>query len=298
MKIGFVGLGTMGMPMAKNLRTAGHDLVVHDLVRQAVDGFVADGGRAAPVAEMAADVDVLLLSVPSPEACEQLLIGPGGALESAADGQLWIDFSSNGPDTARRIATAAREQGVGYLDAPVSGGPWGAEAGTLGIMVGGSTDDFTRAGPVFDVLGGNVRHFGPPGAGCVAKLANQIILGAINASVAEAYILAVRNGLDPKELFELLSTATAGGITHDKLITDVILPRNFTSRFSVNLLQKDLALAVQLGRQSGVRMLLTTMSDQIFQEAKAHGLGDEDMAAIFKPLEDLSGVTVKGSSAS
>ena len=295
MKLGFIGLGTMGMPMARVLREAGHELFVHDVDRARAQAFVADGGKAVQsAAEMAGQVQMLMLSLPQPADCEAVLLGPGGAVETASKRQIWIDFSTNGPATARGIAEAAAERGAGYLDAPVSGGPWGAESGTLTIMVGGAEEDFERAREVLDVVGGNVQHFGPSGSGCLAKLANQIVLGAINAAVAEAYVLAARGGLDPQRLFGMLKTATAGGITHDRLLEDVILPRKFAPRFSVDLLEKDLALAAEVGRQTGVRLLITSTADQVFQEAQAQGLGGEDMGAVFKPLEGLAGVVVKG----
>jgi 3-hydroxyisobutyrate dehydrogenase/2-hydroxy-3-oxopropionate reductase len=285
----------MGMPMAQVLRGAGHELFVLDLDPGRVREFTADGGQAVEsVAELAGQVEALMLSLPEPADCEAVLLGSGGAIETAPPGQLCFDFSTNGPATARRIAAAAAERGMGYLDAPVSGGPWGAAAGTLTIMVGGAEEDFERARALFDVVGGNVQWFGPPGSGCLAKLANQIILGAINVAVAEAYVLAARGGLDPQRVFEMLRTATAGGVTHDRLLEDVILPRKFTPRFSVDLLQKDLGLAADVGRQLGVRLLLTSLTDQLFQEAQGQGLGGEDMGAVLKPLERLAGVVVGG----
>ena len=295
MKIGFIGLGKMGMPMATQLRAAGHDLVVHNRSRGKVEAFVAAGGVAASSpAEVAQQVEVLLVCLPFPQICEEVLTGPDGAIETAPDGQLWIDLSTNGPDTARRIAAAAAEQGVGYLDAPVSGGPSGAEAGTLAIMVGGAKEDFDRAEDLLDILGGNVQHFGPVGAGSVAKAANQMIVGATNAILAEAYVLAVRNGLDPEQLFGMLRTARANSASHELVIPSVVLPRKFEATFTVDLLAKDLGLAVALGRESGVRLLVTNLTDQLYQEAQARGCGDQDIGAVFRPLEELAGVEVKG----
>ncbi len=298
MKIGYIGLGNMGMPMATNLRAAGHELVVHNRSRGKVEAFVAEGGVAATSPpDVAQQVEVLMVCLPFPQTCEEVLIGPGGAIEAAPDGQLWIDLSTNGADTARRIAAEAAQKGLGYLDAPVSGGPPGAEAGTLAIMVGGAREDFERAAHLLDILGGNVQHFGPVGAGCVAKLANQIVVGATNAVLAEAYVLAVRNGLDPQQLFDMLRTARANSATHELLLPNIVLPRKFDAAFAVNLLSKDLGLALALGRDSGVRLLVTNLVDQLFQEAQARGYGDQDIGAIFRPLEELAGVEVRSADA-
>ena len=294
MKIGFIGLGNMGMHMARNLRAAGHELVVHNRSRAKVDAFVAQGGTAAwSPAEVTSQVEIVMACLPFPQTCEEVFLGPDGAIEGAGQGQLWIDFSTNGPDTARRIAAGAVGQGAGFLDAPISGGPAGAEAGTLAIMVGGAEADFARAQPVLQAVGGNVRHFGPVGSGSVVKLVNQLIAAATSAAIAEGYVLAVKNGVEPRALYEMLHTATADSRMHERLVPDQILARDFAPLFAVDLLAKDLGLAAQLGRQSGVRALVTTLSDQLFQEAQLKGHGQSDIAAIIRPLEELTGVEVR-----
>ena len=258
MKIGYIGLGKMGLPMASNLRDAGHDLVVHNRSRGKVDAFVAEGGTAATSpADVAGQVDVVCVNLPRPEDSDLILLGPEGAIETAKDGQLWIDFGTNGPDTAQKHAAAAAEKGVGYLDAPVSGGPGGAEAGTLAVFVGGTPESFEQGTDILDVIGGTIQHFGPVGAGCVAKLANQMIISAIRAGNAEAFV------------------------------------RDFSPGFAVDLLLKDLRLALDLGRRSGVRLVTTSLADQLYQEARAKGHGELDASALFLTLEDLSGVEVK-----
>ena len=164
MRVGFIGLGAMGLPMARNLRAAGFDVVVHNRSRGKVNDFVAAGGEAASTpAEVAASVDVVCACLPIPPVCEEVFLGSDGVIEGASEGQLWIDFSTNGPDTSQRVSDAAAATGCGYLDAPISGGVWGAEAGTLAIMVGGEVADFERGGPVFEAVGANIRHFGPVG---------------------------------------------------------------------------------------------------------------------------------------
>ena len=299
MKIGYIGLGMMGLPMARNLRKAGHTLVVHNRTRAKASAFAKGGGTvAATPAEVARQADVVMACLSSPEASEEVFLGRNGVIEGASDGQLWIDFSSNGPGTAQRAAAEAARKGIGYLDAPVSGGPPGAEAGTLAIMVGGAKEDFDRAKSLFAVLGSTIQHFGPVGAGSVAKIANQMIVGATNAIIAEAYVLAVRNGLDPEQLFETLKNARANSRSHELVMPTIILPRKFDATFTVDLLVKDLGLAVELGRRSGVRLLVTTVADQLYQETRAKGYGKQDIGAVIRPLEELSGVEVKGSNSS
>ncbi len=298
MKIGYIGLGKMGMPMAKNLRAAGHELVVHNRSRAKVDDFVAEGGiAAASPAEVAGQVEVLCVNVPTPEISVELLLGPDGAIETVTDGQLWIDFGTNGPDTARTCAAAGAEKGAGYLDAPVSGGPGGAEAGTLAMFVGGAEEDFQRGKELLDILGGNVQLFGPVGSGCVAKLANQMIIAGVRAANAEAFVLAVKNGIDPAQLYKTLMGAFAASRCMEVDLPNLVLKRDFSARFAVDLLLKDLGLALELGRRSEVRLLATSLADQLFQETRQHGYGDLDAAAVFKPLEELTGVEVTSAGA-
>ena len=294
MRIGYIGLGKMGLPMATNLRAAGHDLIVHNRSRGKVDDFVAEGGTAAATpAEVAAEADVVCLNVPLPQDSEAILLGEDGALETARDGQLWIDFGTNGPDTAQKCAAEAAGNGVGYLDAPVSGGPAGATAGTLAVFVGGTAEDFAAGQELLDIVGGNVQHFGPVGAGCVAKLANQMIIAGVRAANAEAYVLAVKNGINPQQLFDTLMGAYAASRCMEVDMPNLVFPGDFEARFGVELLLKDLGLALELGRRSNVRLLATTLADQLYQETRHKGLGDLDAAALIKPLEELAGVEVR-----
>ncbi len=294
MRVGFIGLGKMGLPMATNFRAAGHHLIVHNRSRAKVDAFVAEGGTAAgSPAEAAAEAEVLCVNLPKPEDSDAVLLGENGAIETAPDGQLWIDFGTNGPDTARRHAAAAAEKGIGYLDSPVSGGPGGAEAGTLAMFVGGAVEDFEHGSPLLDIIGGNIQHFGPVGAGCVAKLANQMIIAGVRAANAEAFVLAVKNGIDPAQLYTTLMGAFAASRAMEVDLPGLVLKGDFSANFAVELLLKDLGLALDLGRESNVRLLATTLADQLYQEARTMGYGDLDAAAIFKPLEQLAGVEVR-----
>ncbi len=293
MRIGYIGLGKMGLPMARNLRAAGHELIVHNRSRAKVDAFAADGGTAAGTpAEVSSLADVVCVNVPMPEDSLELLLGADGALETARAGQLWIDFGTNGPDTARRCAEAGMTKGVEYLDAPVSGGPSGAEAGTLAVFVGGTPEAFAQGREVLDVIGGKIEHFGPAGSGCIAKLTNQMIIASVRAANAEAFVLAVKHGLNPRQLYETLMGAFAASRCMEVDLPNLVLPRDFSARFAVDLLLKDLGLALEVGRQSGVPLLATAQADAIYQEIRAKGWGGLDAAATFKRLEEIVGVEV------
>ena len=293
MQVGFIGLGAMGLHMARNLRSAGFDVVVHNRSQAKVDAFVAEGGAAASSpADLASQVEVVMACLPTPPVCEEVFLGDDGVIAGAPQGQLWIDFSTNGPDTAQRIAAGSATKGCGFLDAPISGGTVGAEAGTLAIMVGGDEADFDRAAPLFEAVGSKARHFGAAGAGSVVKLVNNAIGAATSVAIAEGYVAATKYGIDPRQMFETLQAATASSPAHDRMIGDSVLPRDFTSRFGLDLHAKDQALAADLGRQVGVRMLVTSLVSQVYQEAQARGYGGLNTSAIIRPLEDLAGVEV------
>ncbi len=296
MRVGFIGLGAMGLPMAVNLRSAGFDVVVHNRSRGKVEDFVAAGGQAADSpADLAARVDVVCACLPVPPVCEDVFLGAGGVREGAQAGQTWIDFSTNGPDTSQRLAAAAQAQGCGYLDAPISGGVWGAQAGTLAIMVGGEAADFERAAPVFEAVGANIRRFGPSGSGSVVKLVNNMIGAAVNAAIAEGYVAAVKYGIDPAAMYDTLRSATASSPAHDRMINEDVLQRDFSAKFALDLHAKDQQLAADLGKLVGVRMLVTSAVNELYKEAQARGYGGQNTTAIIRPLEDLHGVTVQPS---
>jgi 3-hydroxyisobutyrate dehydrogenase-like beta-hydroxyacid dehydrogenase len=293
MRVGFIGLGAMGLPMARNLRAAGFDVVVHNRSRGKVNDFVAAGGEAASTpAQVAASVDVVCACLPIPPVCEEVFLGSNGVIEGASAGQLWIDFSTNGPDTSQRVSDAAAARGCGYLDAPISGGVWGAEAGTLAIMVGGEAADFERAGPVFDAVGANIRHFGPSGGGSVVKLCNNLIGAAVNAVISEAYVAAVKYGIDPAAMYETLQSATASSPGHERMVKESVLARDFDPKFALDLHAKDQQLAADLGKLTGVRMLVTSAVNEVYKEAQARGYGGQNTSAVIRPLEDLHDVTV------
>ena len=293
MKIGYIGMGTMGMPMAANLLAAGHTLTVYNRTAHRADSLLAQGALWAETPfELAANADVTMLCLATPKICEQLLLGSDGVIAAMRAGSLLIDLSSNGPDTAERCGQAAAVGRIGYLDAPVSGGPAGAKNGTLAIMVGGTEEDFDRAAPLLDIMGASVHHMGKVGAGSVAKIANQIIIGTSLAVLAEAFVMAEKYGLNVVQLFEVLMASSSGSKAMERNIGGKILRRDFEPDFSVDLLSKDLGLAMALARRTGVRAATGAMADMLLREAQALGYGTEDIAASVKVLERLTGTEV------
>ena len=294
MKVGFIGLGHMGFPMAANLLAAGYEVVVYNRTASKADDLVAGGAeRAASPAELAAACDVTMACLLTPDVCEEIFLGDGGVVEATPSGSLILDFSTNGPDTSRRIYDAAKSRGIGYLDAPISGGPTGAKAATLAIMVGGDLADFERAMPILETLGASIHHMGASGCGSAAKLANQIILGGTLAVCCEAFVAATKYGIDASQLLEVLMGSSSGGKVMERNIGTMILNNDFDAQFSLDLLTKDLALATTQARDLGIRMLVGEMAELMAREAQAFGLGDNDMVAIIKPLEQSAGVEVR-----
>ncbi|MDP6348697.1 MAG: NAD(P)-dependent oxidoreductase [Chloroflexota bacterium] len=293
MRLGFIGLGLMGLPMARNLLKAGHELTVHNRSQAGVEELVAAGAtRAATVGEVVA-ADFIMTALPVPETVEEIYLGDGGLIANAPPGSILIDFSTNGIDTALRCGAAAAEKGIGYLDAPMSGGPARAEDGSLSIMLGGSEEDFAKARPVLDIVGGSIFLCGPVGAGTAVKMANQLIVGVTNAAVAEAFVLATKSGVDPALVYEVLNGAVAQSAVMTWTIPDSTLKRDFDPRFSLDLLTKDLGLITDMGKAQGVRLAVTTMAEVVHREAQAQGEGSNNVSAIIRPLEKLAGVEVR-----
>jgi 3-hydroxyisobutyrate dehydrogenase len=292
--VGFVGLGKMGRPMARNILAKGFSLTVSNRSRQAVDDLAAAGAAAAATpAEVAARSDVICLCLPVPATVEEVVLGQGGVRAGIRPGSIVLDFSTIGPATCRAVAAALREHDAAYLDAPVSGGTTGAEAGTLTVMVGGDQRHYERALPVLQAVGQKIVYAGPVGAGAVVKLMNQLLVGINLAGAAEAMVLGVKAGVDAQLLYETIASATGNSVQLQRNVPDLILRGNFAPMFSVNLLHKDLALGLDVGKDARVRLLLGALAFQVFEEARDSGHGEEDIAAVIKPLERLAGIEVR-----
>ncbi len=294
-RIGFIGLGIMGAPMASNLLRAGHALTVANRSRPAVDRLVAAGAEAAAgPREVAERSDTVITMLPDSPDVESVVLGSGGVIEGARAGQLLIDMSTVAPATARRVAAAMAERGVATVDAPVSGGQSGAEQGTLSIMVGGEESAFTRALPILQVLGKNIVHIGGPGTGQVAKAANQMIVADTIAAVAEALLLAARSGADPARVRQAL----LGGFAGSRILEvhgERMLRRSFQPGFRLRLQLKDVRIAMDAARQAGMRLPVTERAFELLGEVVAGGAGDLDHSALLTAFEAREGIRLSGS---
>ena len=290
-RIGFIGLGVMGKPMARNLLAAGLDLVVHSRSPGPVDELVAEGAeRATDASELAASVDVVITMLPDTPDVDLVLFGEHGVAGGIRPGSLVIDMSTIRPTEASRFAERLAAAGVAMLDAPVSGGERGAIDGTLSIMVGGRDDEFGRALPILEILGGNVTHVGGSGAGQVAKACNQLIVGATIQAVGEALVLAAKAGVDPATVREAL----LGGFAGSKILEvhgQRMLRGDFAPGFRSALHLKDAGIVTETAEELGSPTPSFAVAAAALGTLVATGRGDLDHSALVTLLEDRAGVT-------
>jgi len=292
--IGFIGLGLMGKPMAKNLLQAGFNLTVHSRSRGPVDELAAHGAKAArSPREVAAASEVVITIVPDSPEVEAVVAGPDGILAGAKPGLIHIDMSTISPVATRRIAEVEKQARVTMLDAPVSGGTVGAEAGTLSIMVGGDEATFNACQEVFVALGKRITYLGPNGAGQTTKACNQIMTAGIYAVMSEALVLAAKSGLDPAKVVDVL----AGGAARCwalEMRAPKILKRELNPGFKASMQYKDLNIVAETARAQGVPMPVTAVVRELYAALLADGKGDLDGSAVVTVLEKLAGVEVRG----
>ncbi|TWD82618.1 2-hydroxy-3-oxopropionate reductase [Kribbella amoyensis] len=288
-KIGFVGLGIMGSHMAANLVRAGHEVTGYDVVPASVEKLLQAGGKPAPdIAGAVAGAEVVITMLPDSPQVAEVVLGPGGVLESAASGLLLIDMSSIAPETSREVAAAGAARGVRVLDAPVSGGEQGAIKASLSIMVGGEDDVFEAARPILEDLGRTIVHVGGHGAGQTVKAANQLLVAGTIALVSEAIVLLEASGVDGERGLEVLAGGLAGNRILD-LKAATMLARQFDPGFRIDLHHKDMGIATTAARSAGVALPVTGQVAQLVAAAKAKGHGSLDHSALLKVIEDLSG---------
>ncbi len=293
MKLGFIGLGNMGFPMTLNLLRAGFDVTVHNRSREAIRRLTVEGAHPAETPdEVAARSDVVITCLPTPATVEQVYRDDRGLLAAARDGLTLVDCSTVAPALSRALYEEAREAGAAFIDAPISGGPAGAKAATLTIMAGGDADAFERVLPIFQALGTNVHHVGPPGTGSVVKLINQHLTAINTATVAEAMVLGAKAGADPQILFDVIKTSFGASTMFNRLVP-LQIERRFDEGAPIRIMLKDLELISEMGRDLNVRLLLASEAREVYREAVALGLGDEDIAALVKPLERVAGTEVR-----
>jgi len=291
--VGFIGLGIMGRPMAKNLLKAGYPLVVHSRSRGPVDELVGAGAKAASSPrEVASQAEVLITMLPNSPDVELVTLGRDGVAEGAKSGLLFLDMSTISPIVSQKVGEALSAKGVRMLDAPVSGGEKGAIDGALSIMVGGSEADFQAALPVFQAMGKTITHLGPLGAGGFTKLANQIIVAMNLTALGEALTLARKAGLDRALTLKALGGGLAGSRCLDQKTPNYV-SGTYNPGFKIDLHWKDLGLIMESSRALGVPLPATAVVQELFSALRVKGRGGMDHSGVITLLEDLAGLPDK-----
>ncbi|MEU3626306.1 2-hydroxy-3-oxopropionate reductase [Amycolatopsis coloradensis] len=292
-KLGFIGLGIMGGPMAGHLVAAGHEVSGFDTNAEALARLEAAGGRAATgVTDAVADAEVVITMLPNHPQVEAVVLAAGGVLESAKPGTLLIDMSTIRPETSIEVAERAGEREIRVLDAPVSGGQAGAEQASLSIMAGGDTEDFAAALPILKAVGKTIVHVGPHGAGQVVKAANQLVVGGTYGLIAEAIVLLEASGVDAGVGLDVL----AGGLAGSRILElkrKSMVAREFAPGFRIDLHHKDMGIALAAARQADVALPITGLVAQLVAAGRAMGHGSLDHSALLKVVEALSGAESK-----
>jgi 3-hydroxyisobutyrate dehydrogenase len=297
MRIGFIGLGNMGGPMALNLIKAGHSLTVHDIRRQMADPHLSGGAKWADTpADVARDSELILTSLPGPKEVEAVALGgENGIIHGIQKGTVYADLSTNSPTVIRRLHGTFAERGIVMLDAPVSGGVPGARNATLSVMVGGDQAVYERIKPALDAIGDKVAYIGDIGAGAVAKLVHNMIAICTTQVLAEAFTMGVKAGVPPQALLTAVQNGAYGqGMMLKGLMPKMVFTGNFDRvTFALKLARKDLGLATELAREHNVPMPVANIVEQDMLEALVHGLGEKDSSAAFTVQEDRAGVKVR-----
>lgn len=293
MKLGFIGLGIMGKPMAKNLLKAGHEVIVYDVIQSNVDYVAAEGAAPANSSkEVAEQCKLVITMLPNSPHVKSVVMGENGVLDGAQPGTILVDMSSIAPQASQEICKACGEKGVKMIDAPVSGGEPKAVDGTLSIMVGGDEEVFREVYDILMVMGGSAVHCGDIGAGNTTKLANQIIVALNIAAVSEAFMLSTKAGVNPIKVFDAIKGGLAGSTVMNAKVP-MITEANFEPGFKINLHIKDLNNALETGHNVGAPLPLTSQVMEMLQTLKADGLGDKDHSAIAKYYEKVADAEIR-----
>ncbi|PKL27279.1 MAG: 2-hydroxy-3-oxopropionate reductase [Spirochaetae bacterium HGW-Spirochaetae-2] len=293
MKIGFIGLGIMGKPMAKNLLKAGYELNVYDVNKTAVAEVVASGAKEASSSrEAASHVDVVITMLPNSPHVKEVVLGAGGVVEGIAAGTILVDMSSIAPLVSKEVSAELEKLGVVMLDAPVSGGEPKAIEGTLAIMVGGPADAFAKVESLLGVLGASVTHVGDIGSGNMAKLANQIMVASNIAGMSEALVLASKAGVDPSVVYQAVRAGLAGSTVLDAK-APMVLAGNFKPGFRIELHIKDLQNALDTAEQLEVPTPMSTAIIGMMRELQQDGKGGDDHGGLIQYYEKVSHITAR-----
>jgi len=294
LKIGYIGLGLMGKSMARNILKAGFPLVVHNRSQEAVVELQGEGARpATSPAEVTSLVDVVITNLPDSPDVEQVALGKNGIIETAQEGQIFIDNSTIKPASAREIAEKLGEKGVACLDAPVSGGDIGAQKGTLAIMVGGPGEALEQVRPILEAMGKKITHVGEAGAGQIAKAANQIMVAAQMVAMGELLIFARKAGADPQKVVAAIQGGAAQCWALD-VKPERLFAGNRQPGFKAYMQAKDLGIVSDTARQYGIPIIAASVHDQLFNAMLDMGMGDEDNSAVIGVIEALAGTTLLG----
>ncbi len=292
MKIGFIGLGMMGAGMASNLQKAGHELVVHDLSRQAASRHLTNGATWAESPRAVAEAtDLVFTSLPTPPDVEAVGTGADGLIQGFRKGAAWFDLSTNAVSVVRALHAKFAEQGVDFLDAPVSGGPSGANSGRLAIWVGGDKAAFDKYKPVLDGMGDAARYIGPIGAGTIAKLVHNAAGAAVSTVLAEVFTMGVKAGVEPLPLWEAIRQGAGGRARlFDRMSRGFLTGIYDPPDFALRLLHKDVSLACQLARDVSVPMRLTNLAHQELTEALNRGWAQRDSRVSMLLQQERAGI--------
>lgn len=294
MKLGFIGVGNMGNPMATNLVKAGHSLQVFDIRRESAANLLEAGAVwANSPKEAATGAEATFLSLPMPADVERVVLADDGALAGTKSGDAIFDMSTNSPTVVRSLCDKAKAKEVAFLDAPVSGGVRGARAGTLAIMVGGDKGVFAKYEPALKAMGANVIHCGDIGAGNVVKLVNNMLAFIHMMGAAEAMVLGAKAGVDPNIIWQAVKASSGGSFVWESG-TRAILRDKLAPTFTIDLASKDIGLAVDLGKEFGVPLKMGSAANELIKFYQANGYAKEDVLATVKELEKQTGTTVRG----
>lgn len=292
-RIGFIGLGIMGRPMALNLLSKGYQVTVNDINKNAVQSLVQAGATdAVSLQSLGESCEIIITMLPTDKSVKQVILGENGVLSEAKPGSIIIDMSSVTPTTSKKIAAIAAEKGVEMLDAPVSGGEPKAVNGTLAIMVGGKEGTFEQVKDILNALGTEVTLVGGNGSGATAKLANQVIVNLNIAAMSEALVLASKAGIDVEKMYEAIKGGLAGSAVLDAKVP-LILDRNFVAGGRIDINMKDITNVVDTAHEIGVPMPLSSQLLEIFHALKVDGKATEDHGGIVQYFEKLANIEVR-----
>jgi 3-hydroxyisobutyrate dehydrogenase-like beta-hydroxyacid dehydrogenase len=279
-RIGCIGLGMMGLPIARRLIAAGRNVAVHNRSQEHVRLLTAEGAEAlGDPAAVGAACEVVFTALPTPESVREVFLGDGGLVGAARPGAILIDLSTVSPELSREIARAAEARGVAFLDAPISGGPEGAASGTLTIMCGGDADAFERVRPIFEIFGERVYHVGPSGAGCAVKLVNQLLTSIHAVATAEAFGLATASGVDPALVFEVVRNSWGNSRIFERVFP-MMLEERYDGGANISIIDKDIGIILDLAQTLGLRLDLGSAARGALAAARDQGLGGQDVAAL------------------